>query len=48
MVYKVVLQPGAEKDIDDPYNWYKDRQIGLGDLFLNELLRFYKKIEINP
>jgi len=48
MLYKIVLQPGAEEDIDDAYNWYENQQPGLGDLFLKELVAFYKKLEINP
>ena len=48
MLYKIVIQPGAEDDIDDAYNWYEDRQGGLGELFLKELAQFYKKLELNP
>ena len=48
MLYKVVLQPGAQDDIDDAFNWYEDQQTGLGELFLKELVQFYKKLELNP
>ena len=48
MVRKIVVQPGAEEDTEDAYNWYEDQQTGLGGLFLEELAAFYKKIELNP
>jgi len=48
MLYKVVLQLGAQDDIDDAFNWYEDQQTGLGELFLKELTQFYKKLELNP
>jgi len=48
MIYSIDLQPCAEKDVDDAYNWYEDQQAGLGDLFLKELAALYKKLELNP
>ena len=47
MRYSIVLQPGAEDDISDAYHWYEDQQAGLGELFLKELVIFYKKLEQN-
>ena len=48
MSYRIVLQPGAEQDIDDAYDWYEEQQQDLGELFLKELVVFYKKLEQNP
>lgn len=48
MLYKVVLQPGAEEDIDNAYNWYESQQAGLGEQLLNELASYYKKLAQNP
>lgn len=42
MAYKLLLKPGAEEDIDHAYSWYEDQQIGLGEMFLRELVSFYK------
>ena len=38
MVYNIVLQPGAEYDIDIVYQWYEQIRIGLGKQFLTELV----------
>ena len=48
MAYKLLLKPGAEEDIDHAYNWYEDQKIGLGEMFLQELVSFYKKLEQRP
>ena len=48
MPYTIVLQPGAEDDIEIAYNWYEEQQDGLGELLLKELASFYKKLEKNP
>jgi plasmid stabilization system protein ParE len=46
--YIIVFQPGAAGDIDDAYHWYEEQQAGLGELFLKELVTYYKKLEQNP
>jgi plasmid stabilization system protein ParE len=48
MKYNIVLQPGAENDIDDAYLWYEGQQKGLGDQFLSELVGYYEKLRQNP
>jgi len=48
MTYHVVLQPGAENDIDEAYQWYEAQRIGLGDQFLRELVEYYQKLQQNP
>jgi plasmid stabilization system protein ParE len=48
MSYNIVLQPGAESDIENAYLWYENIQTGLGEHFLNELVEYYKKIMHNP
>jgi len=41
MKYNVLLQPGAENDIEEAYIWYERQQLGLGDELLDELLEYY-------
>jgi len=48
MRYNIILQPGAEEDINDAYNWYEDKQPGLGDLLLKDLVIVYKTLQQNP
>ena len=48
MPYTIALQPGAEDDTDDIYDWYESQREGLGALFLNELSIYYSKLELNP
>jgi len=46
------LLAGARDDLDEAYNWYESREIGLGDRFLNyvqdELLLIRQHPEIFP
>jgi plasmid stabilization system protein ParE len=48
MSYNVVLQAGAESDIEAAYIWYENQQVGLGEQFLNELVVYYEKLMHNP
>ncbi len=33
-MYTIVIQPEAEADLDDAYEWYEEHRTGLGDQFL--------------
>jgi plasmid stabilization system protein ParE len=46
--YSIVLSKKAEQEIQTSWVWYEDRQKGLGDYFLNELLKKFHKIETHP
>ena len=48
MIYNIILQPGAEDDIDDAYYWYEHQRSGLGEEFLDELIEYYEKLKHNP
>jgi plasmid stabilization system protein ParE len=36
-MFKVIIDPLAEKDIDEIYSWYESKRAYLGFEFLNEL-----------
>ena len=48
LVYSSILSSRAAKEIEDSWNWYEDRQEGLGDRFVKEVIDCIKKIELNP
>lgn len=48
MAYRVFLNPGAEDDTEQGYNWYEDQRKGLGEEFLIELESVYRKLENFP
>lgn len=48
MNYKIIISTEAEKDTNEAYWYYEKEKSGLGDRFLVELGKFYKKIEHHP
>ena len=46
--YSTILSTRALKEITEAWNWYEDRQAGLGDLFLKEVRARMEKIEQTP
>ena len=48
MGYNVIIKPLAEQDIAESYQWYNEKQAGLGDDFLSELDRSLEFIRTNP
>ena len=46
--YFVVLSTRAQKEITQAWEWYEERQIGLGDCFSVELIDKIKKISLKP
>ena len=47
-MYTLLLKPNAIEMAKDAYQWYEERQTGLGDLFLAELENCYDKLEVWP
>ncbi|MFD2145568.1 type II toxin-antitoxin system RelE/ParE family toxin [Mucilaginibacter antarcticus] len=47
-MHKILIKPRAIKMAQDVYNWYEERQSGLGELFLQELESCYDKLEAWP
>jgi plasmid stabilization system protein ParE len=48
MAAKLILAPEAEQDIDDAYNWYEERRLGLGEDFLSCVDACIQRIRRNP
>jgi toxin ParE1/3/4 len=47
-VHGTILSSRAQKEITKAWNWYEDRQPGLGDRFLKEVRARIEKIEQTP
>ena len=43
-----ILSSRAQREITEAWNWYEDRQPGLGDRFLKEVRARIEKIEQTP
>lgn len=43
-MYQLIIRPHAIEMAKNAYQWYEERQIGLGDLFLLELENCYDKL----
>jgi plasmid stabilization system protein ParE len=48
MKYKLIVSPEAEADIDNAFEWYEDREEGLGRDFLFEARSSMKRITAHP
>jgi toxin ParE1/3/4 len=48
MSWKVVVRPEAGDDVTEAAAWYDERQQGLGDQFVEEIIRVYDALTINP
>jgi plasmid stabilization system protein ParE len=46
--FTLIISSKAQKEIAQAWDWYEDRQQGLGDRFVKELTNRFHKIEINP
>jgi hypothetical protein len=46
--YSVILSSRTQKEIAQSWDWYEDRQQGLGDRFIKEILAKIKLIEQYP
>lgn len=48
MKYTLIFHTYTEVDISNGYNWYEDKQEGLGERFLMELATCYYQLETHP
>jgi hypothetical protein len=48
MSYKIILHPGARKELLEAWIWYEDKQFGLGNRFENEVYNHIEEIQQNP
>jgi plasmid stabilization system protein ParE len=46
--YHAIFSSRAQKEVVESWNWYEDRQIGLGDRFVKELTERIRIIEQTP
>jgi plasmid stabilization system protein ParE len=46
--YSIIVSSRAQKELAESWNWYEDRLPGLGDRFVNEVLKCTRQIEENP
>ena len=44
----LIVEPGAQSDIEDGYGWYEKRQPGLGQRFIEELDIAFSRLVENP
>lgn len=44
----ILILSNAEQDIDEAYNWYEQRQAGIGDEFMNCLNKCFEAIRLTP
>jgi hypothetical protein len=47
-MHQIILKPRAVLMIKDAYDWYQEQRKGLGEIFLTELDRCFKRLKINP
>lgn len=48
MAYKIVIKEPAKEDTQAAYNHYEDEREGLGEEFLEELLKRYDELASKP
>ena len=48
MTYKTILVTKAKLELLESWEWYEDRQVGLGDRFKVEVYKAIQQIEQNP
>lgn len=48
MSWQVVVRPEAGDDVEAAAAWYDGRQPGLGDDFVEEVLRVFDALAVNP
>ncbi len=46
--YSSIFSSRSQKKITETWNWYEERQEGLGDRFLKEVIQRIRLIEQNP
>jgi plasmid stabilization system protein ParE len=48
MNYSYQLHPLVKKDYDEAYEWYEEKQKGLGERFIKEVRKKIDEILVNP
>ena len=48
MTLQLRVRPEAEQDIEEAATWYEQQRLGLGQEFLDEVLRAFEKISARP
>jgi len=48
MAKPLIILPGAEQDITEAYDWYQERELGLGEEFLRCIDASIQTIKRNP
>ena len=48
MSYQIEIRPGAHQDIADAATWYEEREQGLGDRFIREVVAAVDALPGNP
>jgi hypothetical protein len=48
MKYTLEIKEEALLDMQEAYNYYQEKRIGLGDLFLDTLEEYLERVEKNP
>jgi hypothetical protein len=46
--FSTTISSRAQKEISESWNWYEDRQPGLGDRFVKEVINRISEIELYP
>ena len=46
--YTTIFSTRAQRELAETWEWYEERQMGLGDRFVNEVTSRIQKIEENP
>lgn len=47
-MFRLVVRPEAESDIDAAYLWYEEQRVGLGAEFLEEIEAGLERVAANP
>jgi plasmid stabilization system protein ParE len=48
MTHRLIVEAGAEDDIDVAYRWYEEQSNGLGGRFLDEIESCFRRVSLNP
>lgn len=48
MAHEVIIKQEAHNDISEAYNYYEDKQQGLGERFLNALIKRFDDLSQHP
>ena len=48
MIYHIQLHPLALQEMEESYNWYEERSVGLGNRFLTAIQKRFDRISSMP